>query len=77
MNVKQLIEKLQDLPQDSIVVVRGYEGGVDEITEISVSKVALNINSEWYYGKHELICGDYDEKVFENNFKVAAVWVGT
>ena len=55
MKVKDLIEKLQTLPGDMIVVRPGYEGGVRELAEVKVEKVALDVNSEWYYGKHELI----------------------
>lgn len=41
---------------DLLVTVRGYEGGVDEITLVKEAKpLLLNINSAWYYGKHEYL----------------------
>ena len=55
MTVKNLIERLSQMPQDSIVTVRGYEGGVNEVNNISAVKLHLNSNSKWYYGKHEII----------------------
>ncbi len=58
MNVGQLIEKLEQMPKDAMVVRRGYEGGVSEATEANLVNVELNVNTDWYYGKHEII---YDE----------------
>ena len=55
MTVSELIEVLTGLPQDNIVVVRGYEGGVDEIVELEQARIALNVNEEWSYGAHELL----------------------
>ena len=53
MTVKELIEMLTDKPQDMRVVVRGYEGGVNDITCADEIPVKIDCNSEWYYGKHE------------------------
>lgn len=55
MTVRELIECLQDMPQDYMVVVRGYEGGVDEVTELENTRIALDVNEEWNYGSHELL----------------------
>jgi len=55
MKVKELIELLQTLPQDSDVVVAGYEGGVQDIKEATVCEVNCNVHNEWYYGAHEVI----------------------
>ena len=41
MTVQDLIAKLKDLPQDSIVLVDGYEGGFSEIT---VREVVVKLN---------------------------------
>lgn len=39
---------------DLMVTVRGYEGGVDEITSVSPPEcIKLNEHDAWYYGKHE------------------------
>ena len=55
MTTHELARELLGKP-DVMVTVRGYEGGVDEIQFVrNVNKLHLNVNDEWYYGKH-----DYD-----------------
>ena len=54
MIVKELIEKLQSLPQDAIVVVSGYEGGVNEVGDATECNLELNVHTDWYYGAHEI-----------------------
>lgn len=55
MTVKELIEKLQYEDPEKIIVAPGYEGGYDEISDISPIQLKLNVHSAdtWYYGKHE------------------------
>jgi hypothetical protein len=54
MTVKELIEQLQQLDPDLHVFVQGYEGGYDDAGPVSnVMDIALDIHTEWYYGKHE------------------------
>ena len=53
MNVKELIEKLKEFDQESMVIVAGYEGGHDEITGCKPIGLRLNVNDSWYYGRHE------------------------
>ena len=63
MTVKQLIERLSTIEdQEARVMVSGYEGGVDDLLNITpdVIQVALDVNTEWYYGKHERV-GDVDK----------------
>ena len=55
MKVKDLIEALQKLDPELMVVRVGYEGGVTEINQVTITRVALNVNEEWYYGEHEEI----------------------
>ena len=64
MTVQQLIEMLSQIEdQQTTVLVKGYEGGVDDIV---MSKddtpetltVRLNVNTEWYYGRHEIVKHD-------------------
>ena len=55
MTVSELIEVLEGLPKNDMVVVRGYEGGVDEVVELEQARIALNVNEEWSYGAHELL----------------------
>jgi len=53
MNVKELIEHLQTLPPETMVVVAGYEGGVNEVGRVDKIKLLLDQYTEWYYGRHE------------------------
>ena len=55
MKVKELIEKLSQLDPELMVVVAGYEGGVDEIKKYKLCNIELNVNDDWYYGKHEIL----------------------
>lgn len=57
MNVQQLIEYLSNYDGETMVVVAGYEGGVNEVNSIVQIKIALDVNTESYYGKHD----EYDE----------------
>jgi len=64
MTVQQLIDKLNTIQdKDSIVVMtRGYEGGYDDINNTIPEPVAmaLNVNEDWYLGKHEKVDDMYD-----------------
>lgn len=53
MNVKELIEELQKLDPEKMVVIRGYESGVNEANMVEEIRLNLNANTEWYYGAHE------------------------
>ena len=58
MTVKQLIEILQQIEDQEVrVMVKGYERGVDDIENIipDIVHIALDVNEEWYYGKHERV----------------------
>jgi hypothetical protein len=66
MNVKELIEKLQTMPQDAMAIVSGYEGGVNEISSADECKIQLNVHDAWYYGKHDI----------EPDGDTVAVWIG-
>ena len=55
MKVKELIETLSQMDSELMVVVAGYEGGVDEMDKYELCDVELNVNTEWYYGKHEIL----------------------
>ena len=55
MKVKELIEKLSQMNPELLVVVAGYEGGVYEIDKFEMCDIELNVNTEWYYGKHEVL----------------------
>jgi len=58
MTVKQLIKALSQIQdQDIRVMVRGYEGGYNDINvdTPTIQYMALNVNDEWYYGDHEKV----------------------
>lgn len=59
MKVKELIKMLSEQDQESMVVISGYEGGVNELENVNSVVVELNVNNSWYYGKHER-----DDRVF-------------
>ena len=76
MNVKELIERLNTLDPESMVVIRGYEGGVSEVVNAMEVVVALNVNTAWYYGKHaEVNTKNYNESWNEYD-QVIAVKIG-
>jgi hypothetical protein len=63
MTVRELIQSLSKIEdQDTRVMVRGYEGGVDDIvigidnsSTPAIQYIALDVNEEWYMGRHETI----------------------
>jgi hypothetical protein len=53
--VKKLIEELSKLDPDTVVFIPGYEGGYKYAsTDLDVYNFNLGVNSEWYYGPHQL-----------------------
>ena len=54
MKVKDLLTLLSQLPADVDVVVKGYEGGVDDVVNVKLVKIKKDVNVEWYYGRHEI-----------------------
>jgi predicted metal-dependent TIM-barrel fold hydrolase len=67
MTIAELIEELKKYPQDTRVVVSGYEGGVDDVYYVEETEIYLKYNN-----------ADYEEVkwVPERNFeKVPAVYL--
>lgn len=57
MTAHELARRLLEGP-DLMVTVSGYEGGVDEVTHIMGERpLHINVNTAWYYGKHEFCNG--------------------
>lgn len=76
MTIAELIEKLKKFPQDSRVVVRGYEGGVDDVTSIDDIKILLNYNKDaWYYGDHKPFYEYMKYKEYQEYEKVPAIYL--
>lgn len=53
ITVQQLIEQLQNFDPTQRVVIVGYESGYKDLTQIKPVVLALDVNTEWYYGPHE------------------------
>lgn len=54
MTIAELIKELEQYPQDTRVVIRGYEGGMDDVDEVELTEIYLNYNAgTWYDGNHE------------------------
>lgn len=69
MTVRELIERLSQIEDQEVrVMVSGYEGGYNDIvignsiedTTPAIIHVALDVNTEWYYGTHERVDDMYD-----------------
>jgi len=58
MKVSDLINRLSELNPDAEVVIPGYEGGWKVVSFISRGILTRDVNSEWYYGSHELAESD-------------------
>ena len=54
MTVAELMKFLSEYPPELRVVVTGYEDGYDDVESgrISVHEIRLDVNTEWYYGRH-------------------------
>jgi hypothetical protein len=62
MTIAELIESLSKIQaKEARVMTRGYEGGYNDVGDIIpvVVEMALDVNDEWYYGRHEMV-GDID-----------------
>ena len=55
MTVAELIEKLSQYDPDLPVVIKGYEGGYNDLSIIEEIRLQLNANTENWYGTHEEI----------------------
>ena len=54
MKVKDLLTLLSQMPSDADIVVKGYEGGVDDVVDVKMVKIKKDVHAEWYYGRHEI-----------------------
>lgn len=71
MKVKYLIKELQELDQEAMVIVSGYEGGYNEVSYANQKQIALNVHTSWYYGSHEIVEDDYHKAQYpETRYKI-------
>lgn len=76
MTVQELIDRLKLFDPKLRIVTNGYEGGYTEIDTLDKLRIALDVNTEWYYGKHEL-ADDYSVRDKLKEYTVVdAVFVG-
>jgi len=54
MKVIDLLTLLSEMPADADVVLKGYEGGVDDVLNVKLVKIKKDVHAEWYYGNHEI-----------------------
>ncbi|WP_254564083.1 hypothetical protein [Oscillatoria sp. HE19RPO] len=73
MKVRELINILSQFDPETRVVVAGYEGGFNDITEIHPQRLRLNVNPEWYYGSHGLAEDEEIRKLWPDAPVVEAV----
>jgi hypothetical protein len=75
MKIKDLISELQKLDPEMQVVKSGYEGGVEFVSRLLCYEVALDVNTEWWYGKHELVVHDIQREDYKDYTKIQAVYI--
>jgi hypothetical protein len=75
MKIKDLIAELQQHDPEMQVVRAGYEGGVDFVSAIRCYEVALDVNLDWWYGKHELVVHDLQKEELRSYTKTQAVMI--
>jgi len=65
MTVADLRAKLKNMPSKAIIVVRGYEEGVNEADCIAECNIKpFSQGKQWYYGTFELSQGDGEKAIF-------------
>ena len=75
MKIKDLIKELQKHDPEMQVIRSGYEGGVDFVSKIQCYEVALDVNGDWWYGKHEIITHDLQREELRLYEKTQAVLI--
>ena len=67
MTAKELITKLKKIPENTRIVISGYEGGYHDLKgNLDEIEVVLDYNTEWYYGPHEPV-NEYDKERYKNH----------
>jgi hypothetical protein len=54
MKVMDLLALLSQMPAEANIVVKGYEGGVDDVVNVKLVNIKKGVHDEWYYGRHEI-----------------------
>ena len=78
MNVGELIEALSEYDKGIMVVVRGYEGGVNTAVAIEETKIVLNRPQSWggqHMREEEYWDEDEDPAVFTHVLEVVGRYI--
>jgi hypothetical protein len=75
MKIKDLIKELKQYDPEMQVVRSGYEGGVEFVSRLQCYEVALDVNTEWWYGTHELVIHDLQKQELKDYTKTQAVLI--
>jgi hypothetical protein len=73
MNVRELIEALSQLDPETRVVVAGYEGGFNDITQIQPCEIRLHVHQDWFYGAHAKAEDEQIRQLLPNSSVVEAI----
>ena len=82
MTVRELIEKLSQIKDQEIkVMVKGYEGGIDDAiirtnegSTPEIYTIERNVNEEWYMGRHEVT--EEDTPLKKDKIERAIILIG-
>jgi hypothetical protein len=82
MTVRELIEELSKIKDQEIrVMVKGYEGGIDdaiirkdESNTPAIYTIERNKNKEWYMGRHEVT--EEDTPLKKDKIERAIILIG-
>ena len=66
MTVGQLMELLSKADPNDSVVLPGYEGNENDVSEVVIGSIKVNQNGAWYYGAHDFCPRDRDVEGHEN-----------
>ncbi len=69
MTVAELKAALNQYPDEMLVYVRGYEGGVNDLDRFEVNPIRRDQNKEWYYGTHEVQYEGQSEEILSTDVK--------
>jgi hypothetical protein len=75
MKIKDLIKELQKHDPEMQAIRAGYEGGVDFVSHVVCHEVALDVNLDWWYGKHEILLHDMQREELREYTKTQAVLI--
>lgn len=58
MTKQELIKLLDSYPDDTRIIIRGYEGGYCDIDSLEERDINLDVHTDkWWYGPHD----DYED----------------